>query len=141
GTLTFQNGTTVLSTTPLVNGQVSCTKAFTSSGTRSITAVYSGDSNNLAGTSAALNQVVKTLPATTTSMLISSLNPSLFGQSVTFTATVTSPYSPIPDGHTVNFFNGSALLASVLTINGLARYTTSSLTAVSHTIKASFVGD
>src|SRR5206468_5963027 len=52
-----------------------------------ITAVYSGDVNFNTSTSASFTQTVN--KASTTAVVISSVNPSVFGQSVTFTATVT----------------------------------------------------
>jgi len=140
GSVTFKQGTTPLSTAPLSNSQAAYATTYTSSGTRSITAAYSGDNNNLSSTSPVVNQVVKSLPAPTTTALTSSLDPSFFGQSVTFTATVTSPYGPIPDGHLVTFFDGNTTLGSAPTASGVATYT-SSLSADSHVIKATFVGD
>jgi hypothetical protein len=142
GSVTFKQGTTLISTAPLSNNsQAAYATTYTSSGTRSITAAYSGDNNNLSSTSPVVNQVVKSLPAPTTTALTSSLNPSFFGQSVTFTATVTSPYGPIPDGHLVTFSDGNTALGSVPTASGVATYITSSLSADSHVIKATFVGD
>jgi hypothetical protein len=59
GTITFKQGTTTLGAVPLVSGQASYSKTYTTAGMFSITAVYSGDSNNLGSTSTALTQVVK----------------------------------------------------------------------------------
>jgi hypothetical protein len=141
GSIAFNNLTTTLSTVPVVNSRASYSKTYTTAATRSITATYSGDSNNLGSTSNTVNQLVKSLPATTTTVLTSGLNPSFFGQSVTFAATVTSPYGPITDGHMVNFFVGTTRVASVPTTTGLATYSTSSLAAGNRTIKANFVAD
>ncbi len=55
----------------------------------------------------------------TTTTLTSSPNPSLVGQPVTLTATMTSA-SSIPDGETVSFYHGSVLLGSSATKNGAA---------------------
>ena len=85
------------------------------------------------------NQVVTADPTTTA--LGSSLNPSHFGQSVTFTATVTSTYGAIPDGDLVTFFDGTTTLASVPLTGGVATYTTSSLSVANHIIKATYSGD
>jgi len=141
GTATFKQGTSTLATVPLTLGQASYATSYSTAATRSITATYSGDSNNLVSTSATLSQVVKALPALTTTNLTSSVNPSFFGQPVTFTASVTSPYGPIPDGHLVNFFDGGTSLGSAPMTNGVATFTTSSLTVGSPVIKATFVGD
>ncbi len=74
--------------------------------------------------------------AATATAVSSSLNPSLLGQSVTFTATVTSP-GGTPTG-TVQFKDGVNNLGTAVTLNGSgqATFTTSSLTAGTHTISA-----
>jgi hypothetical protein len=82
-------------------------------------------------------------PANTTTALTSSLNPSTYGQSVTFTATVTvtPPGSGTPTG-TVTFYDGTTALGSVaLASNGQAVYATSALTVGSHSITATYSGD
>ncbi|HKV40609.1 MAG TPA: Ig-like domain repeat protein, partial [Blastocatellia bacterium] len=70
----------------------------------------------------------------------SSPNPSTFGQSVTFTATVASG-SGIPTG-TVTFTEGATTLASNVAVNGSgqATFSTTTLAVGSHTITASFTG-
>lgn len=70
----------------------------------------------------------------------SSLNPSKVAQAVTFTATTSSARGPAPDGITVSFFDGTKSLGSGVTSGGVAKYTTSSLAAGTHTIKAKFPG-
>ena len=78
--------------------------------------------------------------ATTTTALRSSLNPSLVNQSVTFTATVSS--SPtVPDGQIVTFYDGTTALGSAAITAGTAAYTTSSLSAKTHLIKAKYAGN
>jgi Bacterial Ig-like domain (group 3) len=140
GSVTFKAGTTSLGAATLnSSGQASLTTSFSTAGTRSITAVYAGDLNNHGSTSAALSQAVDKFPTTTT--LGSSLDPSLIGQSVTFTATVSSTYGSIPNGDKVTFKNGTTVLATVSLSGGTASYTTSSLAAGSHTITASYSGD
>ena len=80
----------------------SCQTTYGAATADSITATYSGDSN-YAGSQGMTSLVVQTVPTTTT--VTSSLNPSTFGQPVTFTATV----SPTDGGGTVSFFaDGSA---------------------------------
>jgi hypothetical protein len=60
GTVTFMDGTTTLATVALVAGQASYTTTTLARGSHAVTAVYSGDSNFLAGTSAVLTQQVET---------------------------------------------------------------------------------
>src|SRR3989440_3990378 len=81
--------------------------------------------------------------------LSSSANPSVSGQSVTFTATVSvkSPGSTAaanPTG-TVTFYDGSLALATggLSTSGGVttSSYTTSALSTATHSITASYNGD
>ena len=81
--------------------------------------------------------------AGTTTAVVSSGNPSVFGQSVTFTATVrvTSPGAGTPTG-TVTFKDGSSSIGTgVLTGGTTATFKTSRLTGGTHTITAAYVGD
>ncbi len=105
GTVTFQDGGLNIAACVnqvLVAGVASCAVTYAGVGSHSITAVYSGDADFLASTSAALTQTVNQDPTTTA--LSSSVNPSVSGQSVTFTATVTAnpPGAGTPTG-TVTF--------------------------------------
>ncbi len=78
--------------------------------------------------------------AVTATTLTSAPNPSTAGQSVTFTATVTSG-SGVPVG-TVTFKEGTTTLASGVTVDGAgnAAFSTSTLAAGSHTVTATFTG-
>ncbi len=78
---------------------------------------------------------------TTKTVVTTSGSPSFVGQPVTFTATVTSEYGRIPDGEPVTFYDGSLKMRSVALAGGKAAYTTSSLSAKAHTIKATYLGD
>jgi hypothetical protein len=88
------------------------------------------------------NCVVETIQGATatTTTLSSSPNPSTFGQSVTFTATVTSG-AGVPAG-TVTFSEGSTVLASGVTVDGAghAAFNTTALAVGSHVITAAFTG-
>jgi hypothetical protein len=66
---------------------------------------------------------------------------SFVGQLVTFTATVTSSYGAIPDGELVTFYDGTRAMASAALANRMAAFTTSSLSAKTHVIKATYAGD
>ena len=80
----------------------------------------------------------------TTLALSSSANPSTYGVSVTFTASVTPVNSPAPTG-TVAFSANSTTISgcSAVTISsgGTAQCTTSSLSAGTNTISATYSGD
>jgi hypothetical protein len=81
--------------------------------------------------------------ASTSTSVTSSLNPSYYSQTVTFTATVTTnaPGSGTPAG-TVTFKDGATTLGSPVTLDGTghATYSISSLSAGSHTITAVYSG-
>src|SRR2546422_2527776 len=83
-------------------------------GSHSITASYADDSNFNPSTSSAVTQVVS--KADTTTSLTSSANPTRFGQSTTFTTTITHVSPPTtPTAHpsaTAYYFDGSTLIGS-----------------------------
>jgi hypothetical protein len=87
GTIEFFDGATSLGTRAVGAGQAALSTSTLTLGSHSITAIYSGDSNNGGSSSTPLTQNVN--QATTTTGVVSSVNPSTPGQSVTFTATVT----------------------------------------------------
>jgi hypothetical protein len=140
GNVAIKQGTTTVATMVLINGQAAYTATYTTGGTRSMTAIYAGDGNNLTSTSAALKQAVNSLPAATTTKVMTSGSPSLINQPVTFTATITSTYG-VPDNETVTFYDGATAIGTGLTAGAVATFQTSSLTAKTHTIKASYPGD
>jgi hypothetical protein len=141
GTVAFKQGATTLATVTLLNGQAAYTTTSLTAGSHAIKGVYSGDGNNQTSTSAVLTQVVNSLPAATTTQVATSGSPSFIGQTVTFTATITSGYGPIPNGETVTFYDGGSAIGTALTAGGAATFQTSSLTVKTHTIKATYSGD
>jgi hypothetical protein len=60
---------------------------------------------------------------------------------VTFTATITSPYSQVPNGTIVTFYDGADVIGTGTTASGAAAFTTSALAPGTRVIKASFPGD
>ena len=124
-TVTFKQGANVLGTGPLNGGSAMFTiSTLTTGGTDNITAVYGGDSTYASSTSTVVKQVVDPIPTSTS--VASSLNPSTYGQSVTFTATVSSGGSGTITGN-VGFYNGSASLGTGALSGGQASYTTTKL--------------
>ena len=111
-------GTTTLATVALISGKAAYTTSSLTAGMHSITAVYAGDSNNLASTSAVLKQVVDSLPAATTTRVATSGSPSQIHQPVTVTATIASTYGPIPNGETVTFYVGTSAIGTGFTAGG-----------------------
>jgi parallel beta-helix repeat protein len=140
GTVTFMTGATVLATATLAaNGTASATISTLGAGTYPITAVYGGSTEYAGSTSNTVVEVVNGAPTTT--VLTSSLNPSNFGQTVTFTATVTAPQSTTTPTGTVTFLDGATSLGSgTLSSSDIAEFSTSSLAPGSHNITAVFGG-
>ena len=75
-----------------------------------------------------------------TPQLSSSLNPSAYGNTVTFIAAVSPGSKPIPTG-TITFYDGSTALQAVTMSGGSASYRTSALAVGSHSITAKYSGD
>jgi hypothetical protein len=79
--------------------------------------------------------------AGTSTSLISSLNPSIYGQKVTWTATVTSSGSVTPTG-TVKFtWSGHTIGSATLNSTGVATLTKSNLNADTYPLTAVYAGD
>jgi Big-like domain-containing protein/WD40 repeat protein len=76
----------------------------------------------------------------TKTVLNSSANPSVFGQPVTFTATVSSANDSAPTG-TVTFSDGPTSLGTGTLASGETTFTTSSLAVGSHSISGQYSGD
>jgi hypothetical protein len=142
GTVTFKNGSISLGTAALNGSGVATltTSALAVGSGYSITAEYGGDSNNQSSASSAVSQVVN--QASTTTGLTSSANPSVFGQSVTFTATVAavSPGAGTATG-TVSFFDGATLLGTGTLTTGTATLSIASLAVGSNSITAVYNAD
>ena len=136
GTVTFLDGTTTLGTGTLGSGSAKFMTNALGVGAHSITASYGGDTNFNTAKSGVLTQTVN--KSTPTVTLISSLNPSTVGASVTFTATVTG--AGLTPTAAIAFLDGTTTLATVSPSSGVSKYTTTTLTAGSHSMTASFVG-
>ena len=147
GTVTFLDGSTTpvtqLGVANLSTGVAAVTISTLASGSHAVTATYSGDGNFQSASSTTLNQVV--LQAASAA-LTSSQNPSVFGQSVTFTATVSGGVAGglTPTG-TVTFLDGTTTpavqLGSGTLSKGVTVLSTSALSVGSHKITASYGGD
>jgi hypothetical protein len=140
GSVTFMAGSTTLGTVALSNGTASYSTAKLATGQDSITATYNG-SGSLKTSNASLAQTVG--QASTSASVTSSLNPSVYGQSVTFTATVSAnaPGSGTPTG-TVTFYDGKTTLGiSTLNSSAKATFKTLALTAGAHSITVVYGGD
>lgn len=137
GNVTFMDGASTIGTGTLSGGSATFTTAALALGSHSITAVYDGSVEFFSSTSPNLTQDVVANSSSTA--LVSNINPSSFGQAVTFTATVTGTGGP-PTGN-VTFRDGATVLGTgALDGAGVATYTTSNLAAGNHSITARYTG-
>jgi hypothetical protein len=138
GSIIFLNGVTTLGTVPLTNGTAQLAVSSLATGSQSITARYSGDSNFAGSTSTALVEAVN--PAATSTVIASNANPTTFGQAVSLTATVQPPAGSTASG-TVTFLDGSSSLGTATLSSNNALLTVSTLAVGSHAVSAVYAGD
>ncbi|MFE3866447.1 Ig-like domain-containing protein, partial [Streptomyces goshikiensis] len=140
GTVTFKDGGTTLGTGTLVSGVATFTTSALAVASHPLTAAYGGDTNFDVSASPNVSYVVAKA-ATSTVLTVVPVS-SVFGQSVTLTATVTatSPGAGTPTG-TVVFKDGVTTLGTVTLVSGVATFTTSALAVASHTLTAAYGGD
>jgi hypothetical protein len=162
---TFANGTATYTTTTNTSGVATAT-TFTANGTAGSYTVTAAVSGVTAVASFSLTNTPLITHRTKTTLTTSG-SPSFFNQLVTFTATVTSTYGPIPDGETVKFYDcaeqanrwdeGGDIsvfiddtelrhhncheIGTGATASGIATFQTSSLSVGEHIIVARYPGD
>ena len=138
GTISFPLDGTEICVLPITGNRESCPKTAgqgTDAGSHVIEAIYSG--NQYYEGSHSLEQSFTVLPDSTTASLKTSLTPSLYGQNVTFTATLNAPYAT-PVGP-VAFYDGVTLIGTgSLDASGVATVSTSTLTVGTHSIVAKY---
>jgi hypothetical protein len=135
---TFNGATVTLGVpTPLAGGAATINQTL-AVGAHSIVATYAGDNNDSKSVSSAL--ALDVVKATTTTTVSSSLNPSVVGATVTFTAKVKGNGGTPTGG--VNFISdGKTMGPGTLDGTGTTTYSTNALTAGTHAITASYIGD
>ena len=139
GTVTITDGTGGSCSAAVTAG--SCALTSASSGAKSLTATYAGDSNFAGSTSAtAPHQVNKA--DTTTTINSDSPDPSVIGQAYTVSVTVTAapPGSGTPTG-SVNVTDGSASCSIATLSGGTGSCLLTSTTAGAKTLTATYGGD
>jgi len=135
----FDNGTAPMVTIALNSSGVARYKTpVWPLGLNSITAIYVGDANYSSSTSAPFLQVVQ---EATSAVLTSVPNPSVYGQAVSFTATVTSNLGAPPDGETITFMKGKTILGTGSLSGGSAGFITSTLKVGTTAVTAVYGGD
>ncbi len=134
------NSNAVIGSGAVASGAVGITvpAGTLSAGTHNIFAMYGGDASLAGSQSSAASQTVNLITSSTT--LSSSLNPSVYGQSVTLIAVV-SGTGNTPTG-SVTFFDGATMLGTgTLNANGGATLVISTLGAGAQNLTATYGGD
>jgi hypothetical protein len=149
GTVTFKDGPNPISCsggsqTLNNSGQATCPIVYSSTGSHSITAVYGGDGSFAGSTSPPISLTIG--QASTTTSVSSSLNPSLVGQQVTYTATVSvnAPGSGTPTGSVQFLDSGNPIAACIVQPLNASKTATCNQTYIisgGHTITAQYSGD
>jgi autotransporter-associated beta strand protein len=142
GTVTFRDGSTILGSGTLTNGQAQFTTTTLTGGPHNITATYNGTTNFAA--SATSNPLSFTVLKASSVAVGATPSSPLYGQAVTVNATVSGLNGP-PTGN-VRFYNGAATLANLLGTASLSGGTaslplSSLLNAGTYTITAVYEGD
>ena len=138
GTINFYDGSTLIGSTSVSSQTGAISFPGFAAGSHPISVSYLGDANFNGCTSLTLTQQVNKV--STQTALSSSSNPSLAGQSLTLTATITPGYPGSPSGSVI-FYDKGVQLGSVIVTGSVAAFTTSSLAPGNHSLTASYSGD
>jgi Bacterial Ig-like domain (group 3) len=140
GNVVFKDGTTIIGTVALSGGKASLPTSYTSTGTHSFTAVYSGTATDVGSTSTASGLTVN--PDSTSTSLTLSPTTVVVGQQVTLTATVsvTAPGVSTPSGSIV-FKDGNLVIGTVPLTGNTASLPTSYTSTGSHSFTAVYAGN
>jgi len=136
GSVEFLDGTTSLGTAALAGGSATFSTHTLAAGAHSISVDYLGSSTYAASTSAKLTETIN--KAATTAVVTSSVNPSAFNQSVTFTATVTST-AGVPTGTVTLVVDGVNHSTGSLS-SGKVAFAIANLSVGTHKISATYAG-
>ncbi len=120
-------------------GYVTYSSPFSLSATNRGTHTVQYYSKDVAGNSSTVKTATFTISTVTTTTITTSLTPSIYGQAVTFTATVVANPSGAPTG-TVNFLHGTTVLGSANITNGVAKLTLTNLGVGTTHINAAYLG-
>jgi hypothetical protein len=134
GTVTFKEGKNILGTVALDSGTAALSISSLLLGNHVIAAVYDTSGAYAYNTSEPLTQMINGY--TTTTALTSSENPSVDGQSVTLTATVTENSGLRTSYGRVIFYMNGEILETVTLSSEKATLTTSALASGSYTFSA-----
>ena len=138
GTVTFMDGAITLGSAPLSASNVAqFSTAALSAGTHTLTALYSGSTNDAKSTSNTVMQIVG-LDVTATT-LTATPNPANLGQTVVLTASVNAQLSILPNpAGAVVFTDQFGVLGSAPLMAGTAALSTGALSLGTHNIVATY---
>jgi hypothetical protein len=136
GKVVFREGAVIIGTARISGATATMTTTTLAVGVHSIVASYLGDDNHTGSVSRPYTQTIDQGEAATMT-ITSSINPSVFGTSVVFTATL----NPGATG-TVTFSDGTSVLGVTnITSSATASISVNTLWAGSHNITATYSGD
>jgi hypothetical protein len=136
GNVVFKESSNIIGTANISGGTATMITTTLAVGVHSIVASYQGDANYTGSTSKAYMQTISQGQAAAMT-IASSINPSVFGATVVFTAKL----NPGATG-TVTFSDGSTVLGVAnITSSGTASLSVNTLWAGSHNITATYSGD
>ncbi len=154
GTVTFYNGAAIaanqIGTPQSVNGSgvavLTLTNPTLAVGSHTISAVYSGDGATYGASNAGTLSNYIVVKAGTTAVVTDSPASTVFGQTVTFTASVSANSPSVaaaPSSGTVTFFDGGSQLGTPQPVGagGIATLPTTALSVTTHSITAVYNGD
>ena len=139
GQVSFYDGSTPIGVANLQSNVAALNIANLSVGLHQLQAVYNGDANWTASTSGLCPQTVT--QAATQTQIVSSANPAVYGQPVTFTVAVTVPFpGTFPATGTVILSEGANTIGQPLTAasNGVFTATVLNLAPGPHNVVATF---
>jgi len=141
GTISFNDGTVLIGTGSVnASGTASVTTSALSTGNHNVTAVYSGDANFLpSNTSERLGLTIDIDTKPSTVLVSASANSTVYGQGVTYTATLTTGATG-----TVNFLDNGVVVnsAPIVVSANQAQYSPAApFGAGNHSITAVYTGD
>jgi hypothetical protein len=135
GNITFVAGTTTLGSAPVANGVATMPISFSAAGAYTVTANYSGDSNNQASTSGSVPVTIS--QAVSSVALAASATNANEKQLITLTATVSGES---PSGN-VAFASGSTTLGSAALTDGMATLQYAFTAGGTYSVTAMYAGD
>jgi hypothetical protein len=146
GTVTFTSGGVTLGTAPIATLGTTSTATITTTvlpvGMDTITATYGGSPNYPAAAPTTVELINKgnAIPSGPGGGLTTSPNPSIFGQTVTITQTLTTTGALAPTGTVTFFYNGTTIGTGTVS-GGVATTTTATLPVGTDPITSTYSGD